>query len=77
MAHSDEEVGIVTAFTPAVQPPMPGEKCQTCQERHVSATRFRVRAFLALLSVFVLGQAAELAIILSASGNWGAVVWPW
>ena len=36
MAHNDggigdsPEVGIVTAFTPAVQPPMPGEKCQTC-----------------------------------------------
>ena len=36
MSHNDggigdsPEVGIVTAFTPAVQPPMPGEKCQTC-----------------------------------------------
>ena len=25
--------GFVTAFTPAVQPPMPGEKCPTCGRR--------------------------------------------
>ena len=25
--------GIVTAFTPAVQPPMPGEECPTCGRR--------------------------------------------
>ena len=43
----------------------------------MSTLRFRVMMFLALLGAFVLGQAAELAIILSVSGTWGAVIWPW
>ena len=43
----------------------------------MSTLRFRVRVFLALQGAFVLGQATSLAISLSVSGTWGAVIWPW